>query len=65
MEWISVQDRLPCISDSGLLAVDCDKNIQIVYYESYERGTNFYIYHNGDQFTFCATHWMELPKPPK
>ena len=67
MEWISVKDRLPNLSDFENELLCCFKGWDDMYFmrileydANYEEWSDWQgeVYKN-------VTHWMPLPKPPK
>lgn len=59
--WVSVEDRLP-ENDGDYLATD-GKNVDLCSY--YNRHKLFCPQTHDPEYFKKATHWMELPEPPK
>ena len=75
MNWISVKDKLPEIGQR-VLSYSEDEGIKETKYTTFQPGsfghqkgcTNCWfqwVTHNNICWKHTATHWAELPEPPK
>lgn len=58
MEWISVEDRLPTITQKKYLTFRIDKKISVLVFKRNH-------FRDGLDKAHNVTHWMPLPEPPQ
>lgn len=62
-KWISVEERLPHVSDEVLCYIKEYDSIDIYYYTGTDEWDN--DRYCGSTKYIGVTHWMPLPEPPK
>lgn len=75
MEWISVEDRLPDLSEESriFILVSEEQERLSSWFPSYENRIykgwwiperRAFAYEDIENANHCVTHWMPLPDPP-
>ena len=60
-EWISVEDRLPTLDETGYTYVLVCMSDEFITAADYTRNEGFGLWEDSGE----VTHWMPLPEPPK
>ena len=60
-EWISVEERLPPLDETGYTYVLVQMNDEFITATDYTRNGGFGLWKDSGE----VTHWMPLPEPPK
>ena len=60
-EWISVEDRLPTLDETGYTYVLVQMNDEFITATDYTRNEGFGLWKDSGK----VTHWMPLPEPYK
>lgn len=64
MEWISVNERLPCMHTEEVLAYSAGRFMEVARLEIKDGKKRFVCMWDSTAL-YHVTHWMPLPKPPK
>ena len=59
--WISVEDRLPTLDETGYTYVLVQMNDEFITATDYTRNEGFGLRKDSGE----VTHWQPLPEPPK